>query len=181
MLPDLFMVFDVESVGLHGEGFAVGYVVVTADGKELESGRHACLPSKARGYSEGHAWVADNVPSIPPTNHAPLGVRIRFWGDWLKWRQKGAVLVADCAWPVEARFLIACVEDDAATREWDGPYPLHELASFLVAAGMDPMAQYDRLPNEPKHDPLGDARQSARLLRLALKRLADLPPVRLED
>jgi len=39
-----FMVFDVESVGLHGEGFAVGYVVVNGDGETLEEGLYICDP-----------------------------------------------------------------------------------------------------------------------------------------
>jgi hypothetical protein len=55
-----------------------------------------------------------------------------------------------------------------------GPYPLHEIASFMTAAGMDPMATYARLPDElPKHHPLADARQSARLLWLAVSRIAE--------
>ena len=41
----------------------------------------------------------------------------------------------------------------------------------MVAAGMDPHATYDRLLDEPQHDPLGDAKQSARLLMTALKKL----------
>ena len=41
----------------------------------------------------------------------------------------------------------------------------------MLCAGMDPMATYDRLPAElPRHDPLADARQSARLLVEALRR-----------
>jgi hypothetical protein len=102
-------------------------------------------------------------------------VRNGFWRTWLEWKSRGAVLVADCAWPVEARFLAACVDDNLDARTWDGPYPLHELASFMVAAGMDPMTTYDRLPDEPQHDPLGDARQSARLLVMALGRLTAAP------
>lgn len=42
------MVFDVESIGLHGEGFAVGYVVLQ-DCREVECGMFACDPSKAAG------------------------------------------------------------------------------------------------------------------------------------
>jgi hypothetical protein len=74
-----------------------------------------------------------------------------------------------CAWPVEARFLAACVDDNPMTHEWSGPYPLHDLASVLMAAGRDPLAKNERLPGElPEHDPLADARQSARLLLAAL-------------
>jgi hypothetical protein len=169
MKPDqLFMVFDVESVGLHGEGFAVGYVVVEPSGEVVGGKSFACHPDRANGGPEGRAWVAENCPPFEFNCASPSAVRRRFWQAWQSWKDQGAVLVADCAWPVEARFLIACVDDAPEQNTWNGPYPLHELASFMVAAGMDPMATYDRLPDEPQHDPLGDARQSARLLLVAL-------------
>lgn len=167
-MPDLFMVFDVESIGLHGEGFAVGYVVIDRHGFRKAEELYACPPYNAQGSMEGRSWVGQNVPKMDATCHMPSEVRARFWADWLSWKEQGAVLVADCQWPVEARFLINCVDDDREHREWQGPYPLHELASFMVAAGMDPMATYERLPDEPQHDPLGDARQSSRLLCRAL-------------
>ncbi len=167
-MPDLYMVFDVESIGLHGEGFAVGHVVVRANGERLDGGKYVCRQIDAKGDDEGRQWVRENVPAAYVNCNDPQEVRHLFWRDWLKWRERGAVLVADCAWPVEARFLAACVDDDPENRKWQGPYPLHELASFMVAAGMDSMATYERLPDEPQHDPLGDAKQSARLLVRAL-------------
>jgi len=40
--------FDVESVGLHGQGFAVGWVVLQ-DGQEVSSGYAACPIDAAKG------------------------------------------------------------------------------------------------------------------------------------
>lgn len=174
MSEKLYMVFDVESIGLHGEGFAVGYTVIDAVGNTAgPDGRYACPPSAAMGGDEGRAWVAENCPPIEANCETPRAVRDCFWHDWMAWKEHHAELVADCAWPVEARFLAACVDDEPENegKPWQGPYPLHELASFMVAAGMDPYATYARLPNEPEHDPLGDARQSARLLIEALGRI----------
>ncbi len=170
--PKLWFVFDVESIGLHGEGFAVGYQVVDAKGVQFARRRYACPPEAAAGGADGRIWVAQNCPPIEPSFQTPREVRDAFWHDWLIWKQHGAVLVADCQWPVEARFLIACIDDAPDERGWSGPYPMHELASFMVAAGLDPMATYDRDETEVQHDPLGDARQSARLLVMALDRLA---------
>ena len=165
----LYMVIDVESIGLHGEGFAVGYVIASPGMEAMAGAMYACHPDRANGGPEGREWVANNLPkTVEFKSSSPRAVRERFWEDWLFWKERGAVLVADCAWPVEARFLAACVDDNPQDRTWEGPYPLHELASFMVAAGMDPMAPYDRLPDEPQHDPLGDAKQSARLLLTAL-------------
>jgi hypothetical protein len=174
--PSYFMVFDCESVGLHGETFAVGWVVVSSDGVEHDHGMVACPMAVARGTSDAdidpnRAWVAENVPPLTPSCRGPLEVRDAFWAAWLTWKDAGAVLAADCAWPVEARFLAACVDDrGGADREWQGPYPLHEIASFRAAAGFDPLGTFNRLPAElPVHDPLADARQSARLMIEALK------------
>lgn len=166
----IFMVFDVESVGLHGEGFAVGFVVVNGYGEEIQHGLIACNPDVADGDGEGRDWVARNVPSFRATHSVawPHEVRNVFWDEWLQWKERGALMVADCAWPVETGFLAECV-DDNPDRTWKGPYPLHDLASIVLAQGGDPLKTNDRLPNElPAHNPLNDARQSARLLIKAL-------------
>lgn len=173
-MTDLFMVFDVESIGLHGEGFAVGYVVIDRGGTVLEERTYACDPDTAAGLPKDRRWVDANVPRLahPEASHptsTPTSVRAEFWYRWLYWKEIGAVLVADCCWPVEARFLAACVEDCRPQRDWEGPYPLHDLASVMLALGRDPTATHARLPNElPAHHPLHDARQSARLLLEAL-------------
>lgn len=167
------MVFDVESIGLHGEAFAVGYVVVDSTGAVLVSESFSCPPEAAAGRREDREWVAQHCPPLEATHGDPFALRYHFWQEWRHWKGRGAVLVADCAWPVEARFLISCVDDHHEQRRWEGPYPLHELASFMVAAGMDPMATYERLDDEPQHDPLGDAKQSARLLVQALRKLKE--------
>ena len=180
-MPGPWVVFDVESIGLHGEGYAVGWVVIDESGRELEARREACPTSEARGYDTGRSWVRDNCPPLPATRSTPQDVRAEFWAAWTRWKARGAVLVADCGWPVEARFLITCVEDArpavrgrsmaSGGRDFGGPYPLHDLASMLLVAGIDPLTKRDRLPGElPEHDPLADARQSARLLLEVLRR-----------
>jgi hypothetical protein len=166
-MPDLFMVFDVESIGLHGEGFAVGWIVVGSKNPlgYVKSGCYCCPPQQAKGTDGNRLWVAQNVPVMEPTHASPREVRDAFWAEWVDWKNEGAVLVADCCWPVEARFLAACVDDDPQAREWEGPYPLHDLASVLLALGRDPLATNERMPGElPVHHPLADALQSARLL-----------------
>jgi hypothetical protein len=164
-LPNLWMVFDCESVGLHGETFAVGYVVIDGEGKELERACWACYPDEAKGSEDGRQWVKENVPSLERNRTGPKYIRGDFWGAWLIWRSRGAVLCADCTWPVETRFLSACVDDYPDPRVWNGPYPLYDLTSLRLAAGFDPLTTEDRLPHElPVHNPLADALQSARLL-----------------
>lgn len=168
-----FMIFDVESIGLHGEGFAVGFVVTDVSGKELESGYAACHPSKANGDPDDRTWVRRNVvPSLPePTHATPLDVRIYFWSKWLEHKAQGAILWAECGWPVEANFLSACIADDPEPRKWAGPYPLHEVATLMLANDIDPIRNtVVRLPNElPAHNPLSDARLTSRTIQAFLR------------
>lgn len=179
-LPLYFMVFDVESVGLHGEGFAVAYVVIDRLGDEKESGFFRCDPRKAIGTPEGLEWVQANVVPYLDAGLAqtfsdglgssvPRAVREHFWHHWQRWNSEGAMLAADCLWPVEARFLADCIADDRHGREWQGPFPFIDVASVRLAAGLDPLGTVERLKMEkPAHNPLADARQSARLLMEAL-------------
>lgn len=171
-----FFVFDVESIGLHGQAFAVAGGVYDRDGNALHEFAYHCHLNQADGEFSDREWVEANVTiSIDSQKMAyPKGVRERFWNEWLTAKDKwpGIAMAVECGWPVEARFLNACIDDDRGERNWSGPYPMHEIASIMLAAGMDPMATHDRLPHElPAHEPLADARQSARLLATALKSL----------
>lgn len=175
------LVFDVESVGLYGEGFAVAWVVLLSGGRVSEGWAY-CDVSAARGSEDGRKWVKGNVQLTQPESFpAPLkcvkprAVRDVFWGIWQQEKAQGASLWADVAWPVEARFLIECVEDVRLTphgpvpgvsrREQEGPYPLLDISTALVIAGDAVSWDDERRPDElPEHHPLADARYSARLL-----------------
>lgn len=166
-----FFVFDVESVGLHGEGFAVGGGIYLENGAVQWGFRMACPSSECIGTDDDRKWVAENVPMLDITHRSPVQLRSAFWELWLKAKSEGAVAAVECGWPVEANFLRSCITDDPS-RKWDGPYPLHEISSYMVAAGMDPMGKYERTPSElPVHDPSADARQSARLLSEAISKI----------
>lgn len=186
-LPPFFAVFDVESIGLHGEGFAVGGVVIdTRTGEEQSSHLLIANVDTARGTADGYRWVKEHViPALAADAAAdfqrgdlsangamlPHEVRSMWFNEWwLYWHNRGAVLAADCPWPVEARFLAQCVDDEPKLAGF-GPYPLIDVASVRLAAGLDPVAGEYRIGNElPRHNPLADARQSARLLMEALRK-----------
>lgn len=173
-----FFVFDVESIGLHGQAFAVAGGVYDRDGNTLHEFAFHCHPDNADGELSDRDWIMANVSQSTASvgKIEPRGVRNAFWREWIDAKEKwpGITMAVECGWPVEARFLNACIDDDRGERNWSGPYPMHEIASVMLAAGMDPMATYERLPNElPAHEPLSDARQSARLLATALKSLVN--------
>lgn len=170
------LVIDVESVGLHGEGFAVGWVVVdpALTPNELESGLAWVRRGNARGSDAGRDWAERNVRIEGEPTHATLYDLRRFFWDrvWSPWRERKATVWADHGWPVESRFLAACADDCLDVREWSGPYPLHEIATVRVAAGLSASAEERRANEVPVHNPTCDARQSARLLVEALDALA---------
>jgi hypothetical protein len=158
--------FDVESMGLTGEGFAVGGGLWRPDGSLVEDFLYCCPRDKLAASQEDHVWLDVNTPKMAITHDTPRGVRDAFWKQYRhacisQIGYAGPMVVVDCGWPVEARFLLDCLRDD---HQRVGPYPLHELATLLRAAGQDPLGTYGRLPGElPKHNPLCDARQTARL------------------
>lgn len=97
VIPPYFLVFDVESVGLGGEVFAIGLVVVDATGTEHHRRLIACRPEDAMGSEEDRAWVAINVPDLRQCAYAvetPSDVVGVFWSEWMAWRSKGAVLIS---------------------------------------------------------------------------------------
>lgn len=184
-IPAFFFVFDVESVGLHGEGFAVGWTVIdTAKRIAVAEGLVSCPLDAAVGALSDRDWVKEHVvPALSAlradsgelvglataTFATPAEVRALFWEHWASWRKAGAVMAADCLWPVEARFLSACVDTDPEARRWKGPYPFVDIGSVLLGVGKNPLGHFGRtLYERPEHNPLCDARQSARLLLEAL-------------
>ena len=187
---DVLLVIDVEAIGLHGEGFAVG--MAAYDREEFVKGDTMpevkervslfCKPELARGTAENFAWVKENVKIFGvksehtqaryPTRGAfivselanPRAVRTEFWRRYMNWQRSfhKVALIGDCIWPVETNFLSACIEDESPLHTWKGPYPFLDIASLVGVLGGAPCP---RLPNElPEHDPLNDALQSARQL-----------------
>jgi hypothetical protein len=162
-------VFDVESIGLRGEAFAVGFVM--SNGPEIFLRHYFAMPRRlATGTAEDRAWCEKNIPEIQENCTSAYDMRFQFWNAWKMAKENGAIMCADVAWPVEAKFLLECAQLDG--NEHHGPYPLVDIASVMLAAGMDPMVSYDRREGEQSvHDPVADSAQSHRLLVEALRRL----------
>jgi hypothetical protein len=154
------LIFDVESIGLHGEGFAVGWIVVEK-GKETSQGYAACPPLRAGGDRESRKWVTRHVlPRLPPPNcETTRQVRDVFWLIWERLRLQSGELMVDCGWPVEVNFLSACVTDDPG-RGGRGPYPLREASEIRRALGREVLGFPDA-----DHHPTQDARQTWESIR----------------
>ncbi|MHB1952636.1 MAG: hypothetical protein ACYCOU_02715 [Sulfobacillus sp.] len=161
--------FDVESEDLHGEGFAVGAVEFDLETKTvLDKFEGRTAVDKVCAYVK--EVVLPAVSSIPIGYSSPKELRSAFW-KWMRGKlsaENESAVIVDCGWPVEARFLAACIDDDRETRFWQGPYPLHEVASVLLSAGIDPDVDREVFAHEflrgkipRKHHPTWDAEVSA--------------------
>lgn len=177
---NLYFVFDVESAGLYGEGFAVGWVVVDHQGNERERGYLGAPFDSVDCDLDVREWMEQNVlPHLPDPNcKNTIQLRKEFWWAWLRWEEKGAIAVADVPYPVETSFLRDCVLDMGKHVAYLAPYPLLDVATALLASGKDPVGSYDRLPSEkPVHHPTADSAHSARLLVVALRQTQQRKPL----
>ena len=171
---DIYFVFDVESEGVHGAGFAVSAVVVDYKNRILERQRPYVCPISDKCSSEDKEWLEKNVlPALEVTGYIqqPNGYYLRqvFWERICFWKGQGAEIWSDCCYPVETNFLSACVADSPKERASQAPYPLLDLSGVLKKAGLDPIGTYGRLESEfPAHNPLMDSMQSARILTSVL-------------
>ncbi|HEY9610506.1 hypothetical protein [Allocoleopsis sp.] len=173
-MTDIIMVFDVESVGLYGDGYAVGLTVINRDDKTiLDKDYFACPSQKAEGNPEDRTWIETNVdPYLPSPNlETPAQVRSEFWRVFQGWKNSPDLkrysdaffLFADCGYPVETNFMAACVRDNEPEYKWNAPYPLHEVATIRAILGLDATLSYD-LPKDKRHNPVEECLYIAPIL-----------------
>lgn len=172
-----FMVFDCESIGIHGEAFAVAYTLIKRADADKHAGRMVeergwwCERRLAEGVYDPHVevkraldsdvrWleehrVEEQLREWDGGGHmeqvdSPYTVRQAFWEAWcsVQERYPQTLLAAECPWPVEANFLTACVRNRYPERQWTGPHPLIDIDSVLLAAGWNPRGVYRRLEGE---------------------------------
>ncbi len=152
--------FDAETDGLYGPVWAVGAVVL-----DSAKGWLAKFGAQLDPDVVTDPWVRKHVvPAVRLGEYSSRELLLNaFWTFWTT-HKDGAVCVADVGTPVEAGLFRACVELDLPARQWEGPYPLHELATALLVAGIDPDADRRELcgyTDLVPHDPVDDATASA--------------------
>ncbi len=174
MKNNIYFVFDVESVGLYGSAFAFGICIINSKGELLdEAFLYYADGINLFGSESDRKWVKEHVvPAIEDKAFDNIREEVdsidnlfeSFWYHWSFWKEKGAIAVVDCGFPVETNFLDLVIGSDEE-RKWKGPYPLIDLSTILFYKGLDPTKSFPRLDSElPAHNPLADARQTGRLL-----------------
>ncbi len=157
------LAFDVETNGLHGAAFAVGAVVMQADGKVLSEFKDS---APVRGALD--PWTKENVMPMlagyPQNYKSAKALRGAFWQWYLDNEKSADYTVVTNGYPVEYRFLIQCQDDDIEGRFWDHPFPLLDLPSLLIQVGERPLvnkaefvAEHLSEVPEQRHNPYWDA------------------------
>lgn len=169
-----YISLDVESRGLHGSTLSFGMLFYSPKGKEIHKA-YGQLPLGGRELfqsDDDFNWVSKNVDIMHVTHKTVEGLYRSFLDTLQLWkeiasRNGGSVrLMADCPYPVETNFIKNAVDwyKQQYGEDVDGLYPIIDVASVLLAKGKDPIGQYPRLKNElPAHNPVNDAKQSARI------------------
>ncbi len=162
---------DAETDGLYGEPFAIGAVVLDETGAEIASFAGAADVEAVRD-----PWVRENVlPVLGPLPEFAGRAQLRgaFWDFWMCHREN-ALCVADVGTPVEAFLFRLCVAEDES-RTFQGPFPMHDLATLLLVRGLDPLASRPTLARTwglewtgKQHNPVDDARLTALLFRQSM-------------
>jgi hypothetical protein len=170
---------DVEANGLHGEAFAVGAVLMKLDGTIIDEFQARCPIT-----TELDKWVQKYV--LPPmkdfvqTHATAREMRDAFWQWFVAAKERADYVMVDQGYPVEARFLTTCQDDDIDARYWEHAYPQLDLASMLIQVGIKPNAVRNRLVEDQlvgdnlQHNPRWDAWVSALVAIKALERAGQL-------
>jgi hypothetical protein len=176
----VFLTFDVESNGLHGNAFAVAGLLIRADGEVLEE-----FTARCPIVGEVDAWVKKNVlkplATMAEDTQDEKALRDKFWTWFKAAREKADYVLVNNGYPVEYRFLIACQDDDIEARYWEHPFPVIEVSSLFLAAGIKILTPAtdlieDKIAGQTvlRHHPLWDAKVSALAAIAALERTGQL-------
>lgn len=163
---NLFFI-DAESDGLYGKFLSVAVIIVNNEMEEIE--RHYWGISK-ENLNIKSKWVQDNVLPIMGDYEKCRSETELLENVWHMWEiyKDNAYVVADVIYPVETRLFEKCIQLSAKEREYQGPFPLIDLSSALLAKGIDPLKKRDELverKGRTQHNALNDVEMSIEIWR----------------
>jgi len=148
--------FDVETDGLYGSFLTAALIVADWDGNEIE---RAYYGIKRENMHVTEPWVKENVlPKLGSYEECESETELlqKTWEFWLKY-EEDAYMVCDVGYPVESRFLQACVALNRAENTGKAPFPLVDLSSLLLAKGYDPLCDRKEFVDDYKEDKVHNA------------------------
>lgn len=172
--------FDIESNGLHGEAFAAAGLLLDDAGATITSFAGRCpITGQIDEFVAAEVLPQFTDLSVAYTN--PRALRDAFWAWYIGAKAKADITLVQNGYPVEARFLIQCQQDDLQTRYWDHPFPMIDLTSLLWQVGGHSKEQRERLfalategTSRRSHDPRYDAWAAATTAFYALRQAGQL-------
>ncbi len=128
---------DAEVDGLYGMAFAIAFTV-REDGEEIYS-----WSGRSPDHEVSDGWVRENVlpalDGMAVTHSSSIELEEAFWTEWMQ-HKEGCTVIAHCGSPVESGLFRRCVERDVTNRQWDAPFPLHDVATLLLMKGENPLS-----------------------------------------
>ncbi len=164
-------IVDAETDGLYGSFLSVAALVTTSEGEQADLFYGAVSPDLLQVRSE---WVKKNVLPYISAAHTFFSSEDEllraFWDFWMKHRET-SVCIADVCYPVEARLFSRCVQMSPEEREFQGPFPLLDLSTLLLARGIPVDTSRKELTSLSlvQHDALNDARITEDIWRKLMK------------
>lgn len=178
-MKNIFM-FDVESIGLHGDGFAFGAIISDRKENVIEICSGACLNeevteklSKIDFFVNGEGKDIISECSKLKRFDTLWQLREYFWEFYMKHKDNCDVY-SDVNYPVETNFLESVYNDNPEDRQWKMPFPLLD-ACNSIPQDVDRIEEYtkdnssyivqDVATRKPvKHNPVWDCVSSLHCL-----------------
>lgn len=141
--------FDVESIGLYGAGFAFSAVVADKKGKIIDSASYSCLTeevikelNKLEFFTTGEGKeIITECKKLNQVNSLKE-LRNKFYNFYMKYKDN-CDIYSDCNYPVETNFLADVANDDLEIRQWNMPFPLLDVV-HKVSPEVDRVEYYTR-------------------------------------
>ena len=153
---------DAETDGLYGKFLSVAALAIDENGTETEFYASVSV-TESEIETE---WVKENVYPYLSQSYVKYKTEYElleaFWSFWNE-HKSGAECVSYVPYPVEARLFNTCVMHNVSERTFEGPFPLHDLSTLLVAKGYNTdvdMSELSGLHLE-SHDAMNDVRMLA--------------------
>ncbi|MFA5827198.1 MAG: hypothetical protein WC839_01725 [Candidatus Paceibacterota bacterium] len=168
--------FDAETNGLWGKAFAIGAIVYGKNGEEL-----ARFVGRCPFEGKINEWVENNVlPQISdiPVTSENYDEMLKKFAKFYLANKNDADIIVHMGVPVESS-LLKDMHTSGHIGDWDGPYPLIDLAGMLLQANEDPTSVDNYIKKYgleirdfgSTHNPLYDSEVAAKVyLHLLQKR-----------
>ena len=157
--------FDAETNGLWGQAFAIGAILYSPEGQELDRFIGRCSIEE-----DVNSWVAENVlPQMEaiPVNYDSYEEMLKAFMAWRATRKDGAIELVHMGTPVEARLFIDA-HNMGIIGDWDGPYPLVDICTApQIGDSVDRYNEAHNISPNPEqfaggtHNPLYDSAAAA--------------------